>query len=153
MRTITTILITITILILTMISCDWAEDKTKKVINKTGEIVCKTGSEFGDGVYKGVIKTFENEVKISDQLKAKGIELGEVVINSTDSTTDNVLTTYIIFNDNFDQEITIKIFNENGKECGRLSEKLEGEKGKAQHFDFIFDKHVNIGTKGDITIE
>jgi hypothetical protein len=152
-RKLTRILLTISILTLTIHSCDWAEDKTKKVINKTGEIVGKTGSEFGDGVYKGVKKTFENDVKISDQLKTKGIELGEVVINSTDSTTDNVLTTYIIFNDNFDQDITIKIYNENGKECGRLTDKVKGEKGKAQHFDFTFDKHVNIGTKGAITIE
>ena len=141
------------ILTLTLSSCDWAKDKSRKTVNKAGEIVGKTGSEFGDGVYKGVKKTFENNVKISDQLKTKGLELGEVVINSTDSTSDNVLTTYVIFNENFDQEITIKIFNENRKEYGRLIAKVKGEKGKAQHFDFTFDKHVHIGTKGNITIE
>ncbi|OAQ38087.1 hypothetical protein A5893_14885 [Pedobacter psychrophilus] len=136
-----------------MSSCDWAKDKTKKAVNKTGEIVGKTGSEFGEGIYKGVKKTFDNDVKISDQLKEKGLELGEVLINSSNSTTDNILTAYFIFNDNFDQEITIKIFDENGKEYGRLTEKLKGEKGNAKHFDFTFDKHVNIGKKGSITIE
>lgn len=144
---------TFSVLILTLSSCDWAKNKTKKAVNKTGEIVGKTGSEFGDGVYKGVKKTFDNDVKISDELKAKGLELGEVLINSSDSATDNVLTAYIIFNDNFDQEITIKIFAENGKEYGRLKENLKGEKGNAKHFDFTFDKQVNIGTKGNITIE
>ena len=34
-----------------------------------------------------------------------------------------------------------------------MKEKLKGEKGNAKHFDFTFDKHVNIGTKGNITIE
>lgn len=92
-------------------------------------------------------------MEISDQLKSKGLELGEVLINSTDSTTDNVLTAYIIFNENFDQEIKIKIFNESGKEYGRLTKELKGEKGKALHIDFTFDKHVNIGTKGKITID
>ncbi len=143
----------ISVLTWTLTSCDWAKDKSKKAINKTGEIVGKTGSEFGDGVYKGVKKTFENDVKISDQLKGKGLELGEIVINSTDTTSNNILTTYIIFNDNLDQEITIKVFNENGKEYGRLTERINGDKGKTQHFDFVFDKHVNIGTKGNITIE
>jgi hypothetical protein len=141
------------VLTLALSSCDWAKDKTKQAVNKTGEIVGKTGSEFGDGVYRGVKKTFDNNVKVSDNLKTKGLELGEVVINSSDAAVDNVLTTYIIFNDNFDQEITIKIFAENGKEYGRLKEKLKGEKGNAKHFDFTFDKHVNIGTKGNITIE
>ncbi|WP_127846579.1 hypothetical protein [Psychroflexus aestuariivivens] len=144
---------TFLVLILAISSCDWAKDKTKKTLNKTGEIVGKTGSEFGNGIYKGVKKTFENDVKISDQLKAKGLELGEIVINSSDSATDNVLTAYVIFNDNFDQEIVIKIFNENGKEYGRLKEKLNGEKGDAKHFDFTFDKRVNIGMKGSIKIE
>ena len=144
---------TFSVLTLTMTSCDWVKGKAKKTINKTGEIVGKSGSEFGDGIYRGVKKTFENDVKISDQLKAKGLELGEVLINSSETATDNVLTTYIVFNDNFDQEITIKIFNENGKEYGRITENLKGEKGKAQHFDFTFDEHVNIGTKGNITIE
>jgi hypothetical protein len=141
------------VLILTFSSCDWAKDKTKKAVNKTGEIVGKAGSEFGDGIYEGVKKTFDNDVKISDQLIAKGLELGEVLINSSDSATDNVLTAYVIFNKDFDQDVTIKIFAENGKEYGRLREKLKGEKGNAKHFDFTFDRHVNIGTKGNITIE
>lgn len=153
MKKIAPILITFSVLILTFSSCDWAKNKTKETVNKAGEIVGKTGSEFGDGIYKGVKKTFENDVKISDQIKSKGIGLGEVVINSTDSTTDNILTVYVIFNDNFDQEIVIKIFNESGQEYGRLKEKLKGEKGNAKHIDFTFDKHVNIGTKGSITIE
>lgn len=143
----------ISVFVLTFSSCDWAKEKTKKAVNKTGEIVGKTGSEFGDGIYKGVKKTFDNEVKISDQLKTKGLEFGEVLINSSESATDNILTAYVIFNENFDQEITIKIFAENGKEYGRLRENLKGEKGNAKHFDFTFDKHVNIGAKGNITIE
>lgn len=153
MKKVISIFMTFSVLTLTLSSCDWAKDKTKKAVNKTGEIVGKTGSEFGDGIYKGVKKTFDNDVKISDQLKVKGLEIGEVLINSSDSATDNVLTAYIIFNENIDQDITIKIFAENGKEYGRLKEKLKGEKGNAKHFDFTFDKHVNIGTKGNITIE
>jgi hypothetical protein len=153
MKKTTSLFITFSALILTLSSCNWAKDKTKKVVNKTGEIIGKTGSEFGGGVYEGVKKTFDNNVKISEELKEKGLEFGEILINSSDTATDNVLTAYIIFNENFDQEITIKIFAENGKEYGRIKEKLKGVKGEAKHFDFTFDKHVNIGTKGKITID
>lgn len=145
--------ISIAFLVLTLVSCDWAKDGTKKAIHKTGEIIGKSGSELGDGIYKGVKKTFKNDVKISDELTKAGIELGELVINSTDNSSDNVLTAYVIFNEDFDQKIVIKVFNENGKEYGRLTEKVKGEKGKTQHIDFTFDSRVNIGVKGSITIE
>ncbi len=138
---------------LVLTSCNWAKDKTKKAINKTGEAVGKTGSEFGDGVYKGVKKTFENDIKISENLKKAGLQIGEVTINSTDSTTDNVLTVYMIFNEKFDKNIRIKVYNEDGKEYGRASEKIKGKKEDAEYIDFNFDKRVNIGTKGSIIIE
>ncbi len=153
MNKLITLLINLSILTLSFSSCNWAEENTKKAANKTGEIIGKTGTEFGVGVINGVKMTFENEVKISDNVKSKGLEIGEVLINSTDSTTDNVLTMYIIFNEYFNEEITIKIFAENGKENGRLRETLNGKEGDAKHFDFYFDKHVNIRVKGNITIE
>ena len=57
------------IIILTSVSCNWAKQKTKETVNKAGEVVAKTGSEFVDGVSKGVEKTFQNQVVLSDQLK------------------------------------------------------------------------------------
>lgn len=141
------------IIILGVTSCTWAKNKAKKAVNKTGEIVAKTGSEFGNGMYKGVKKTFENNIKLSDSLRDTGLEFGEITINSSDSATDNVLTTYIIFNKDFDQEVTIKLLDENDKEYGRLTQNIKGEKGTAKYFDFIFDKHVNIGVKGNILFE
>lgn len=46
MKKTTTILMTLLILTFATSSCNWAKDKTKKAVNKTGEIVGKTGSEF-----------------------------------------------------------------------------------------------------------
>lgn len=141
------------ITILTITSCNWAKNEAKTAVNKTGEIVAKTGSEFGNGMYKGVKKTFQNEVQLSDNLKNAGLEFGEITSNSTDSTTDNVLTAYIIFNKDFDRNVTIRLFDENNKEYGRLTEEIKGRKGEAKYFDFIFDKRVNIGVKGKISFE
>src|SRR5437879_626327 len=74
-------------LALIIASCNWAKQKTKETVNKTGEVIGKAGSEFANGVSKGVEKTFKNEVRISEQLTKQGLQSGKILINSTDSTT------------------------------------------------------------------
>lgn len=139
--------------VLSLTACNWAKNKTKRAVNKSGEVVAKTGSEFGDGIVKGVKTTFQNNIKLSDNLKNKGLEFGEISVTSTKSATDNVLTVYLIFNKDFDREVTIKLFRENSKEYGRLTQEIKGEKGQTKYYDFTFDKRVNIGSKGNIKFE
>ena len=134
-------------------SCNWAKEKTKETVNKTGEVIGKAGSEFANGVSKGVEKAFENEVKISEQLTKHGLQTGKIVINSTDSTTDNILTAYLIFNDNIAREVTVKLFSPSGQEYGRAKQKIKGQKGEANYVDFVFDKITNIDGKGTILFE
>lgn len=136
-----------------IIGCNRVKEKAKETINKSGEIVSKSGSEFIDGVAKGVEKTFENKVEISDELKAMGLKSGKTIINSSENGTDNLLTVYLIFDNNFDKSLIIKIFDTNNQEYGRVSEKIIGKKGEAKYFDFEFDKRTNIDGKGKIRIE
>lgn len=145
--------ILIVILVINLLSCDWAKRKTKETVHKGGEIVAKTGSEFVDGISKGIEKTFENEVLISDELTSDGLETGKIIISSTDSTTDNILSVYIIFTKDFDKIITVKVFDENGLEYGRTNELITGKTNEAEYFDFIFDRRTNINGKGKLTIE
>ena len=141
------------ILTLTICSCNWAKQKTKETVNKTGEVAGKAGSEFVDGVSKGVEKSFQNEVVLSAQLKEQGIETGKISIHSTDSTSDNVLTPYLIFKKDFDQDIKVKVFNEFGQEYGRQTQSIQGKAGEAKYFDFVFDKRTNIDGKGKLLFE
>ena len=134
-------------------SCNWAKDKAKDTVNKTGEIVAKTGSEFVNGVRKGVEKTFSNEVRLSDVLKSKGIQTGKILVSNSDSAMDNVLTMYIIFGNDFSQMVVAKVYDEQGLEYGRAKQMVEGKKGDAKYFDFIFDKRTNIDSKGSIRFE
>jgi hypothetical protein len=134
-------------------SCNWAEKKAKDTVNKTGEVVGKAGSEFVNGVAKGVEKTFENEVKFSDQLTKQGLEAGKIVIRSSEHHSDDIISAYLIFNKNFDQEVTIKIFSPQGKEYGRTKAQVKGKKGDAVYVDFTFDSRTNIDGKGTISFE
>jgi len=92
-----------------LLSCNWAKQKTKETVNKTGEVIAKTGSEFADGVAKGVEKTFQNQVKFSPKLSNEGLKSGKIIIHSSDSTTDNILTAYLILDNSIDEKITVKV--------------------------------------------
>ncbi len=141
------------ILTLALASCNWAKQKAKESVNKTGEVVAKTGAEFVNGVSKGIEKDFKNEVEFSDRLKKQGLKSGKIIIHSTDTSTDNILTTYLIFDENLDQNITIKVISEEGQEYGRVIQHITGQKGDAKYFDFIFDKRTNIDGRGKLSFE
>jgi hypothetical protein len=85
-------------------SCNWFKQKAKDTVNKSGEIVAKTGSEFVDGVSKGVEKTFQNTVIFSDKLQKDGLKAGKIIINSSDTSVDNILTAYLIFENDIDEK-------------------------------------------------
>ena len=116
-------------------------------------MIGKAGSEFANGVEKGVEKTFVNEIKFSEELTKKGLETGKVIIHSSDSASDNIISAYLIFNSNIDQEITAKVFSPAGQEYGRTKLKVKGTKGDAHYVDFVFDKRTNIDGKGSIHFE
>lgn len=141
------------ILSFTFFSCNQAKQKAKETVHKAGEVVSKAGSEFVDGVSKGIEKTFQNQIVISEQLKKQGIKTGKILINGSDSTTDNILTPYLIFDDNFDQSITIKVISAEGQEYGRVTQQVTGKKGEAKYVDFTFDKRTNIDSKGKLIFE
>lgn len=134
-------------------SCNWFKEKTKQTVNKTGEVVAQTGSEFVDGVSKGVEKSFKNDLLISDGLQQKGLKAGKVLIIGSDTSTDNIVSAYLIFDNDFSQRLTVKVFDEDGKEYGRASKEIKAQKGDAKYFDFVFDKRTNIVGRGKISME
>ena len=145
--------ISICCLLFIFISCDWAKEKTKNTVNKSGEIVAKTGSEFVDGVSKGVEKTFENDVVVSEELKKAGLKTGKIVVNNSDSAQNNVITAYLIFDKKFNQNVIIKILNEDNNEYGRSNQIITAGKNEAKYFDFGFDKRTQIEGKGKLLFE
>lgn len=134
-------------------SCNWAKQKTKETVNKTGEVVAKTGSEFVNGVSKDIEQTFQNEVVVSDELKAQGLKTGKIVIVGTDSTTDNILSVYFMFDKDFERNVSIKVISTEGQEYGRKTILVKGLKNEAGYYDFVFDKRTNIDSKGKLLID
>jgi len=134
-------------------SCNWFKQKGKEVANKTGEAAATVSSEFVEGASKGIEKTFVNEVIFSEDLKKAGVTSGKIIISSTDSATDDIVRAYLIFDNDFQRDITVKVFSPEGIEYGRVKETISAKKDEAKYVDFVFDKRTNIDSKGKITFE
>ncbi|BAO77175.1 hypothetical protein [Winogradskyella sp. PG-2] len=141
------------ILSLTFLSCNRIANKTKEGINKGGEVVGETATEFIEGVTEGVDKTLECEIFLSKNLKSKGLKTSTYNIESQPIVNNNKLTLYIIFNKNFNNNVMVKAFNKNKLEIGRARTLISGKKGDAGYFDFEFDERTDIGFRNIITIE
>ncbi len=146
--------VVIVILFLTLISCDKVMNKTKETINKGGETVGKTATEFFEGVTEGIDKTLQCEIVLSPALVEKGISTGKFAVESDSAEgANNILVVYIIFQKDFSGAITAKAFDKTGLEIGRSSNDITRKSGEAGYFDFRFDKRTYIEVRSKITLE
>jgi hypothetical protein len=144
----------VALILITSISCNRVKDRTKEVINEGGEVVGKAGGEFAEGVAKGVEETFQLSIVLSEELKTKGLQTGKYRIeNASDSAIDNKFVLYMIFEKDFDQEVTIKYYDKNGLEGGRIKKKVTGKAGEAKFVEFAFDSRTDIELKSKMVIE
>jgi hypothetical protein len=58
-----------------------------------------------------------------------------------------------MFDNDFDQNIVVKVISDEGQEYGRTTQNLKGQKGEAKYIDFVFDKRTNIDSKGKLLFE
>lgn len=135
-------------------SCNRVKEKTKETINEGGEVIGKTATEFFEGVSEGVDKTLQCEMNLSQPLMEKGLKTGKFSINNdTSGGENNLLTLYLIFDKDFNGDISLRAFDKNGLEIGRTKMNVNGKAGEAKYYDFYFDKRTYIEVKSKITIE
>jgi hypothetical protein len=135
-------------------ACHTVEDKTKKVINKSGEVIGRGASEFAKGISEGVDKTMECKLTMDPALQQKGIKTGKFSVE-TDSTGmhHNKLVVYFIFDKDFGQNLLFKVYDNKGLESGRSTFVLNGKAGEAKYVDVIFDPRTEISSRNKITIQ
>ena len=150
MRTPVVLLLSIAVM---LSGCDWAKEKTKESIHKAGEIAAKTGSEFADGVKEGVKESFANIVVVSDSLSKAGVQVGRVIIKGTDSTSDNLVSVYLIFSRDYEGKLLAKALDENGSEFGRAKVFVSAKADDAKYLDFEFDPRTNIDRTDKVVIQ
>lgn len=147
-------LTTLLLFILLFASCNRIANKTKEGINRGGEVVGETATEFIEGVTEGVDKTLECDIILSKNLVNAGLKTGVYDIKSeTITSNNNELTLYIIFKKDFNKDVLVRVYNKNKLEIGRTKTLISGKKGEAGYFDFKFDKRTDIGFKNKIVLE
>lgn len=135
------------------ISCNWMKQKSKNAIHGAGEAVGTAGSEFTQGVAKGITTTYGSDIVLSGSLSKAGLSVGRVTITGADSGNDNKLEVYLIFNSALDRDVCMKVFDADGREYGRVTQHVSGGAGQAKYVDFVFDPRTDITGKSKITLE
>jgi hypothetical protein len=146
--------ITLFLLLALAVSCGKIKEKAKESINKGGETVGKTATEFFEGVSEGIDKTLQCEISLSQALQDKGIKTGKFSIeNDPNGGKNNLLTLYLIFEKDLKTPLTAKAFDKNGLEVGRAKVEVTSNAGDASYYDFAFDKRTCIEVKSKIILE
>jgi hypothetical protein len=140
-------------LIALLAACDRVKQTAKETINKTGETVGRSTTEFADGVSEGIDKTYQSSLAVSPELQQAGLSAGRFSVGSTDSTKHNVLTAYLIFDKDFSRDILVKVMDRKGVEYGRVRKNVTGTKGEAGYFDFVFNKRTRFESKSSIQVK
>ncbi len=123
-------------------------DLIVKGASKTGSLVGKSATAFGKSAYDGAGNVLRNQVILSKQLRAKGVEVGNI-----EQDQGHILQVYIIFNKTFKANITAKVKNTEGEELGRVTSYVEGEQGEATYIPFVFDFVTDIPAQSKIFFE
>ena len=134
-----------------LIQC--SSNDTKEKINKVGNVTGQAVGELVSGISSGVKKAFDVKIDLPERLADKGVRFGKTTVTSDSSGNDNLLIIYIIFNNDFKSELTVKAFDSKGLEMGRARIIVEGKKDEAKYFDFHFDKRTKIDFDSKLTIE
>lgn len=128
-------------------------EKIKDKINKTGDVAGQAVGEFTSGVTSGIEKSIEPKVILSDVLKNSGISFGKILVSGDSTETDNVLTIYVIFDQDFKGTLTAKAFDNKKREMGRVKKQVVGKKDETQYIDFHFDRRADIDNDSELLID
>lgn len=146
----------ISLLCLVMVSsaCNRVKSSAKDTINKGGELVGKTATEFAEGITEGVDRALDCDIILSQELQEMGLKTGTFAIeNNKKGGSDNVLSLYTIFNQAFEGQIKATTFTKKGLESGRTLQQVKAEQGETAYLTFTFDTKTRIETKSQIKLE
>lgn len=134
-------------------SCGRVQKEAKNAINKSGEFIGESSSEFVDGISSGVDKKFKCEFHFKDESKFSGIEIGKYEILNGKSGHDNVLSLYMIFNKAFADTMNVKLYDKENLEYGRTMVFVSGKKDEANYVDIEFEDRISIESISSFVFE
>lgn len=130
-------------------NCNRVKKGVGQASEKAGEVI----GEAAKGVSRGVENAYVIKIEKKDTIRLSDLEFGTIQLMSEGTGTDNKLSVYTIFRNDFDKEVILKVFDKNNLESGRIKRQIKGKKGETGYIDFIFDPHTNIDRDSRIVME
>lgn len=137
---------------LLLLACGRVSDGTKSALNKGGELAGSAATEVIEGVASGVEKTWSLDVRLSDELKSRGLGLGKTLVEADSAGHDNRLLLYLIADSAFAREVTAIAFDKEGREFGRARTSLHMAAGSADYQLFRFQPLTDLERKTRIEL-
>lgn len=128
-------------------------NRVKKGVGQASEKAGEVIGEAAKGVSRGVENVYAITIEKKDSIRLQDLEFGTIRLLSDSTGSDNKLSVYIIFRNDFDKEIVLKVFDKNNLESGRIRKQIKGKKDETGYIDFIFDPHTNIDRDCRIVME
>lgn len=144
---------TFNLLLLAVLFTACRTDSGNEKLQEESQKVGKSATKVVKGIKAGIENATKINIDLSEAIKAKGITLGKVKLDSKNGGRHNVLNVYMIFDKKINKSVMVKVVNNNGDEVGRTKALITGQAGEAKYVDFVFAKETNIDRDFKITME
>lgn len=150
--------------LISIASCQHIEDKANKAIDSGkqavgkaidsgAQAVGKTATDVVNNIDIGITKSSKVDIQLSDQLKKSGLSVGKYYFRKDKDGNENILSIYLISDQNIDRTLSAKLFDKNNLEMGRSRLRIKQPKGDAAYHDFVFDPKISFEYQSKLIVE
>ena len=136
-----------------LFSCERVKEKASGAIDSGAQAVGRTASDVVNNIDKGIMESAALNIELSESLKKEGLSFGKYYFSHDKEGHENILSLYLITDQDFNRDLSLKLFDKKGVEMGRTSLKISQMKGQAAYHDFVFDPKIRFEYQGKLTIE
>jgi hypothetical protein len=138
---------------LALMSCERVKDTASGAVKSGAQVVGRTASDVVNNIDKGISESSSVKIHLSDDLKKSGLTFGKSYFRVDSTGTENVISLYLISDQDIDRMLSAKLFDKKGVEMGRAKLQLKQKKGDAAYHDFVFDPKIVFEYQSKLVIE
>lgn len=139
--------------LVTLFSCENVKEKASGAIDSGAQAVGRTASDVVNNIDKGITESSSLHIELSESLKKEGLSFGKYYFSHDKEGHENIISLYLITDQDFTRDLSLKLFDKKGVEMGRTSLKISQKKGQAAYHDFVFDPKIRFEYQGKLIIE
>ncbi len=132
--------------------CNWAEDRTKRVLNKGGELAGSAATEVIEGVTTGVERSWDVRVELSPELAGRGLAVGKTTLEADSTGRYNRIVVYLSAAQEFTDTLTAIAMDQNALEMGRTRVPVSRGADSGDHILIQFQQYTDLERKSRVVL-